>query len=111
MYSPPVTGSSFFNFTAGIDPSSKERNVQPPGRVSDDDGTYPAPAGAAPPSAEYMASFVLPMRQQTAGMAVGPTPGAATPADTTVGASRGREWNNASIRGPHDGDVSVADDC
>ena len=65
---------------AGIDPSSMEINVQPPVHVSlvtgtcpiptetappsTDDGAYPAPAGAVPPSAEQISSFLLHVRRQ-----------------------------------------------
>ena len=34
---------------AGMDPSAMERDDQPPGHASDDDGTDPVPAEAAPP--------------------------------------------------------------
>ena len=87
-----------------------ERDFQTPGRTSDDDGTYPVPAGAAPLSAEYITSFLLHIRRRAADMAVDPAPGAATPADTAVDTSRGRERNNASISGPSDGDIPVAVD-
>ena len=56
------------------------RTARPPGGAPDDDGTSPAPAGAAPPSAEFATSFLLHIRQRASGMAVDPAPGAATPA-------------------------------
>ena len=63
-----------------------ERVVQPPDDAPDDDGTNPVPTGAAPPSAEFVTSFLLHIRQRASDMAVGPAPGAATPAAPPDGA-------------------------
>ena len=65
---------------AGTDPFSMETDVQPPVHVfhvagtcpvptetaplSTDDGAYPAPAGAVPPSAEQISSFLRHVRRQ-----------------------------------------------
>ena len=50
--------------------------VQPPGDAPDDDGTDPSPTGAAPPSTEFITSFLLHVRQQASDRAVDPIPGA-----------------------------------
>ena len=57
----------------GIDPPfSVERTVHPPGNAPDEDGTGPDTTGAAPPSAEFITSFLLPIRQRAAGVAADP---------------------------------------
>ena len=57
-----------------------ERTVQSPGDAPDDDGTDPSPTGAAPPSPEFITSFLLHISQQASDRTVDPTPGTAAPA-------------------------------
>ena len=64
---------------AGIDSSPMENTAQPPGDVPGGVGTDPSPTGAAPPSTEFITSFLLHVRQQAADRAVDPTPGATAP--------------------------------
>ena len=63
-----------------------ESVVQPPDDPPDGDGTNPSPTGAAPPSPEFITSFLLPIRQRASDVRVGPAPGAAIPAGPPDGA-------------------------
>ena len=95
--------------------SSRERDLQPPGNASDDGGTDPVRTGAAPPSAEYITSFLTHIRRHTTDVTVDPALDAATPAGTVVGTSRERKRSNASLSGSGndgaaDGGVAVAAD-
>ena len=55
---------------ADIDSSPMGNAVRPPGVAPDDDGTDLSPTGAAPPSTEFITSFLLHVRQQAADSAV-----------------------------------------
>ena len=81
-------------------------NAATAARTGMDIDTDPVPATTAHPTAEHICPFLLHIRRSAADMAVDPALGAATPADAADDTPRGRKRNNASNRGPSDGDVA-----